>query len=88
MDQMLSRMTSKGLGQVAGLPGQRRRLESRQTAPAIGFVAAYVLLDWLVQTYPSGAMAEKPWNPPPGLALACLLIFGLDRKSTRLNSSH
>jgi two-component system sensor kinase FixL len=55
----------------------RFRLTARQAALAFAFIATYALLDWAVNAYASGANADTPWNPPPGLGLAWLLIFGL-----------
>ena len=42
----------------------------------VGFVLAYVLLDWLSYIHPVGGFAITPWNPHPGLALAVLLVQG------------
>jgi len=41
------------------------------------YVVAYVALDYATYVYPLGALAITPWNPPPGLSLALLLICGL-----------
>lgn len=41
------------------------------------FVAAYVYLDWVSYIYPIVPFAITPWNPPAGLGLALLLVFGL-----------
>jgi two-component system sensor kinase FixL len=42
-----------------------------------GYLAAYVVLDWVSYIHPVGRFAITPWNPPPGLSLAVLLVFGL-----------
>jgi PAS domain S-box-containing protein len=43
----------------------------------LGYLAAYVALDWVSYIHPVGGFAITPWNPPPGLSLAVLLVFGL-----------
>jgi len=43
----------------------------------VGYVAAYVALDWVSYIHPLGPFAITPWNPPPGLSLALLLARGL-----------
>ncbi len=53
----------------------RRRGE--EAAWAVGFVALYVLLDWVSFIQPYGGLDITPWNPPPGLGLAFLLLRGL-----------
>ncbi len=42
------------------------------------FLLAYVVLDWVSYLYPVSPLAITVWNPPPGLALALLLLFGLE----------
>lgn len=44
---------------------------------ALYYVPAYVLLDWLSYLHPVLPLAITPWNPPPGLSLALLLLYGL-----------
>ena len=44
---------------------------------AVGYVVAYVLLDWISYIHPYGSLDITPWNPPPGLSLAFLLTRGL-----------
>ena len=41
------------------------------------FVACYVFLDWATYIYPIRPFAITPWNPPAGLGLALLLVYGL-----------
>ena len=44
----------------------------------VGYVCAYVALDWVSYIYPvAPPLAITPWNPPPGLSLALLLRSGL-----------
>ena len=45
--------------------------------PVLYFVLAYVLLDWASYLHPVLPIAATPWNPPPGLVLAFLLMAGL-----------
>ena len=42
-----------------------------------GFLAMFVILDWLSWIQPYGNLDITPWNPPPGLGLAFLLRRGL-----------
>jgi signal transduction histidine kinase len=44
----------------------------------IGFayLASYVLLDWVSYIQPIASLGITPWNPPPGLSLALILLFG------------
>lgn len=41
-----------------------------------GFVGLYLLFDWLSFVYPLFSLNITPWNPPPGLSLAFLLLMG------------
>lgn len=60
---------------AARLPPAFARLSS---APiALGYVAAYVALDWLSYVHAVEPLAITPWNPPPGLSLALLLAGGI-----------
>jgi two-component system sensor kinase FixL len=47
--------------------------------PAIYFLPAYVLLDWVSYVHPVLPLAVTPWNPPPGIGLAFLLLAGIRR---------
>lgn len=40
------------------------------------YLAGYVLLDWLSYIGPIASLGITPWNPPPGLSLALILLFG------------
>jgi two-component system, LuxR family, sensor kinase FixL len=44
----------------------------------IGFayLASYVLLDWVSYIHPIASLGITPWNPPPGVSLALILLFG------------
>lgn len=44
---------------------------------AAGYLSFYVLLDWISYVEPYGTLDITPWNPPPGLSLAFLLLRGL-----------
>jgi PAS domain S-box-containing protein len=44
---------------------------------SVGYLAFYVLLDWVSYVQPYGNLDITPWNPPPGLSLAFLLLKGL-----------
>lgn len=44
---------------------------------AAGYLAVYVVLDWLSWIQPYGMLDITPWNPPPGLTLAFLLRRGI-----------
>ncbi len=41
------------------------------------YLVAYVGADWVSYVYPLAPFAITPWNPPPGLSLALLLLAGL-----------
>jgi signal transduction histidine kinase len=40
------------------------------------YLAVYVLLDWVSYIHPIASLGITPWNPPPGLSLALILLFG------------
>ena len=42
-----------------------------------GYLALYLLLDVASYIYPWARTAVTPWNPPPALSLALLLVFGV-----------
>jgi two-component system, LuxR family, sensor kinase FixL len=43
---------------------------------AAGYLAAYVLLDWISFIHPFAPYGITPWNPPPGLSFVLVLLFG------------
>lgn len=43
---------------------------------AMGFLAGYVLLDWISFIQPFAAFGITPWNPPAGLSFILVLLFG------------
>jgi signal transduction histidine kinase len=45
---------------------------------ALGYLAGYVLLDWLSYVHPFAPFGITPWNPPTGLSFALILLFGLE----------
>lgn len=49
---------------------------SRRVAAGGGFILAYVALDWVSFIHQFSPLGITPWNPPPGLALAVMLILG------------
>jgi hypothetical protein len=49
----------------------------RTAVIVVGYVVAYVALDWVSYIHPLGPFAITPWNPPPGLSMALLLVYGL-----------
>lgn len=42
----------------------------------VGYVALYVLLDWVSYVDPYGPLGITPWNPPPGLSIFMVLRYG------------
>ena len=42
-----------------------------------GYLVAYIALDWVSYVYALRPFNITPWNPPTGLSLALLLVFGL-----------
>src|SRR5688500_11013953 len=43
---------------------------------AAGFVAGYLLLDWVSYIHPMQQFSITPWNPQPALAIALLMLGG------------
>jgi two-component system sensor kinase FixL len=53
-----------------------KRWDRRELAAALGYVAAFVALDWTSYVQPVLKLGITPWNPQDGLTLAVLLLFG------------
>src|ERR1041385_5957134 len=49
----------------------------RQAVLIAGYLAFYMLLDWASVIHPFLGFNITPWNPPPGLSLTLLFIFGM-----------
>jgi two-component system, LuxR family, sensor kinase FixL len=62
---------------AAGMP-IARLLSHSHLEIAIGYLAGYVLLDWLSYVHPFAPFGITPWNPPTGLSFALILLFGLE----------
>lgn len=45
-------------------------------AVALGYLVAYVGLDWISFIHPLGPFGITPWNPPTGLSFVFALLFG------------
>src|SRR5574338_802524 len=43
---------------------------------AVGYLASYVLLDWVSFIQPFAPFGITPWNPPTGLSFILVLLFG------------
>ncbi|HET9714635.1 MAG TPA: ATP-binding protein [Pseudolabrys sp.] len=43
---------------------------------AFGYLASYVLLDWISFIHPFAPFGITPWNPHPGLSFVLVLLFG------------
>ena len=60
--------------------GYRRPLLTRMSrsylATALGYIAAYVLLDWVSYVHPFAKFGITPWNPQTGLSFALILLLG------------
>lgn len=50
--------------------------DHRAVAGAVGYLALYVVLDWLSYVQPVLKLGITPWNPQAGLTLAFLLMYG------------
>jgi len=44
----------------------------------LAYLASYVLLDWVSFVQPVASLGITPWNPPPGLSFALILLFGIE----------
>ncbi len=56
--------------------GLRQAATSRNVGAAAVYLTSYLLLDWLSYVQPVLKLGITPWNPPAGLTLAYLLVFG------------
>ena len=45
---------------------------------ALGYVAGYVLLDWVSYVHPFAVSGITPWNPQTGLSFGLILLLGLE----------
>ncbi len=62
---------------AASMPIARLLSRSHLTI-ALGYVAGYVLLDWVSYVHPFAVSGITPWNPQTGLSFALVLLFGLE----------
>src|SRR5262245_34321625 len=53
-----------------------RLLSRRHIEIALAYLVGYVLLDWLSYVHPFASFGITPWNPPTGLSVALILLFG------------
>ncbi len=53
-------------------------LSRRHFEIALAYLAGYVLLDWVSYVHPFASLGITPWNPPTGLSLALILLFGIE----------
>ena len=51
-------------------------MKPRPLLVGIGFVAGYILLDWVSYIHPMQRYSITPWNPQPALAIALLMVGG------------
>lgn len=51
-------------------------LSMPQPVIAGGYLAGYVVLDWISFLHPYGPFGITPWNPPTGLSFVVILLFG------------
>jgi two-component system sensor kinase FixL len=47
-----------------------------QSVLGLGYLAAYVALDWISFIHPFAPYGITPWNPPTGLSFVVVLLFG------------
>lgn len=62
---------------AASMPLARLLSRSHLTI-ALGYLAGYVLLDWVSYVHPFAVSGITPWNPQTGLSFALILLFGLE----------
>lgn len=60
-----------------GMPIARLLTRSHLTI-ALGYLAGYVLLDWVSYVHPFASFGITPWNPQTGLSFALFLLFGIE----------
>src|SRR5258707_3405900 len=53
-----------------------RILSQPTTVLGLGYIAGYVLLDWVSSIEPYAPFGITPWNPGTGLSFAVVLLFG------------
>ena len=70
--RMTANDRTKAMGEIAHLP----RVSLPAIIVGIGYLAGYVLLDWISFIEPYGPVDITTWNPGTGLSLALGLIFG------------
>jgi two-component system, LuxR family, sensor kinase FixL len=71
--QMAERRSKEGLHPAMPIS---RLLSRSYVEIGLAYVAGYVLLDWVSYIQPIASLGITPWNPPPGLSLALILLFG------------
>lgn len=73
----LLRLVDPGRPQSLGpaMPHDRRALRSHLKV-GLAYLACYVLLDWVSFIHPIASLGITPWNPPTGLSVALVLLFG------------
>jgi integral membrane sensor domain MASE1 len=55
----------------------RISLPARANAPVVlGYLACYVLLDWISYVDAYGPLGITPWNPPPSLSTFMVIRYG------------
>ena len=60
---------------AASMPLARLLSRSHLTI-ALGYIAGYVLLDWVSYVHPFAVSGITPWNPQTGLSFALILLLG------------
>jgi signal transduction histidine kinase len=53
-----------------------RLLSRSHLTIALGYIAGYVLLDWVSYVHPFAVSGITPWNPQTGLSFALILLLG------------
>lgn len=71
--QMVERRSKEGLHPTMPIT---RFLSRSYIEIGLVYVAGYVLLDWASYIQPIASLGITPWNPPPGLSFALILLFG------------